>query len=292
MHHVVDRDERQLVRVLPLRLPDMRVNHHEKSWNGPRDFRVICDCQRHRQADGWKNAVHATRTVISRARKHGLAVIIGVPLALSAFELPTEAMNTNVNPAAVIRTFDVTGETRFPLITPQVREQFLNPELHPRHFTIDVAKEEYFRLKVPYGAIIYREARRNNLAPELVAAVVSSESDFRVRLVSNKSAQGLMQIMPETARLLGVNDAFDPEENIAAGAKYLRYLMDRFRDQRVALAAYNAGEGNVERFGGIPPFPETQEYVQRVHRRSAAYRERIRATYVTSLRMRQSMFTE
>lgn len=264
---------------------DMRVNHHDRSWSGPRDFRVICDCQRHRRSDGWRSAVDATKGVFARARKHGLAVIIGVPLALSAFELPTEAMNTNVSPAAVIRAMSVASSTQFPLLTPQVREQFLNPELHPRHFTIEVAKEEFFRTKVPYGSIIYREARRNNLAPELVAAVVSSESDFRARLVSNKSAQGLMQIMPETARLLGVRDAFDPDENITAGAKYLRYLLNRFGDQRVALAAYNAGEGNVERFGGIPPFPETQNYIERVSDRARQYRQRLRGHVMASLRV-------
>src|SRR5207302_9751863 len=142
-----------------------------------------------------------------------------------------------------------------------IRRDFLTAQPQPREMTLEITKEAFFRAQVPYGAIIYREARRNNLPPELVAAVVESESDFRPRLVSNKNALGLMQIVPETGRLMGADDLFNPTENIAAGTKYLRYLFDRFPDQRVALAAYNAGEGNVEKFGGIPPFVETQNYL-------------------------------
>jgi len=148
-----------------------------------------------------------------------------------------------------------------------------------------VMKEQFFNTQVPYGSIIYREARRNNLAPELVAAVVEAESDFRPRLISDKNAQGLMQIVPETGRLMGAGNLFDPEENIAAGTKYLRYLFDRFGDQRTALAAYNAGEGNIERYGGMPPFGETQNYVQRVISRTTQYRQTIRGRYVASVKM-------
>ena len=91
-----------------------------------------------------------------------------------------------------------------------------------------------------------------------------------------------MQIVPETGRLMGTHNLFNPTENIAAGTKYLRYLFDRFGDQRMVLAAYNAGEGNVERFGGVPPFPETQNYLQRVSARTQQYRQGIRGTYVAS----------
>jgi len=139
--------------------------------------------------------------------------------------------------------------------------------------------EEFFRTNVPYGSIIYREARRSGLPPELVAAVVQTDSDFRPTLVSSKNAKGLMQITPDRARLLGVDDPFDPTENVRAGAKYLRYLMDRFGDSRVAVAAYNAGEGNVERFGGVPPFPETIDYVRDVSVRTQFYRQRLRSAY-------------
>jgi soluble lytic murein transglycosylase-like protein len=173
--------------------------------------------------------------------------------------------------------------------TQQIREHFLDGSDTPQTFTIEVVKEEFFRVHVPYGPLIYREARRNGLPPELVAAVVEAESDFRPRLISHRNAQGLMQIVPETGRLMGADDLFNPADNIAAGTKYLRYLMDRFGDQRVALAAYNAGEGNVERFGGVPPFPETISYLRRVSARTAHYRQRVRGTFVASMRMRNSL---
>jgi soluble lytic murein transglycosylase-like protein len=167
-----------------------------------------------------------------------------------------------------------------------VRKQFLEPQPQRRSLTVDMFKEEYYRLHVPYGEIIYREARRNNLSPELVAAMVHTESDFRPSLVSHKSAQGLMQIVPDTARLLGIANPFDPEQNIAAGTRYFRYLLNRFDSETMALAAYNAGEGNVERFGGIPPFQETRNYIARVHRRTHRYRARVNNTYVSMLRLR------
>ncbi len=138
---------------------------------------------------------------------------------------------------------------------------------------------------MPYGSIIYREAHRNQLAPELVAAVIEAESDFRPRLISEKNAQGLMQIVPSTGELLGVHNLFDPEQNIVAGTKYLRYLIDRFGNLRTALAAYNAGEGNIEKFGGMPPFPETVNYVQRVNSHTRWYRLRVRESFLAASRM-------
>src|SRR5581483_6740041 len=173
--------------------------------------------------------------------------------------------------------------------TPQMRAALATPSLPPQRFTFEISKQHFFESEVPYGEIIYREARRNNLSPELVAAVVEAESDFRPRLVSNKNAQGLMQIVPETGQLLGCANPFNPSDNIAAGAKYLRYLLDRFGDQRMALAAYNAGEGTVERFGGIPPFPETLNYLQRVTHGTRAYRQRIHNRYVASVRLRTTL---
>jgi soluble lytic murein transglycosylase-like protein len=119
--------------------------------------------------------------------------------------------------------------------------------------------------------------------------VVEAESDFRPKLISNKNAQGLMQIIPSTGRLMGADDLFNPSENIAAGTKYLRYLFDRFGDQRIALAAYNAGEGNVEKFGGVPPFAETQNYLVRVSAHHREYRQQIRGRYIAALRMRNSV---
>jgi Rod binding domain-containing protein len=118
---------------------------------------------------------------------------------------------------------------------------------------------------VPYGDIIGRAAREFNLRPALLRAVIAVESGGEPETVSSKGARGLMQLMDETARELGVVDAFDPEQNIFAGARYLREQMDRWDgDLRRALAAYNAGPQAVERYDGVPPFPETRSYVRRV----------------------------
>ena len=114
-------------------------------------------------------------------------------------------------------------------------------------------------------------ARRHNLDPELVRAVVAVESGFRPDAVSPKGAQGLMQLMPGTARSLGVKDAFDPADNLDGGTRHLRALVTRYGgDLKRALAAYNAGEGAVARHGGVPPYPETVAYVRKVLQRAEA----------------------
>jgi soluble lytic murein transglycosylase-like protein len=112
----------------------------------------------------------------------------------------------------------------------------------------------------PYERLIGAAARRYGLSPDLLHAVVRAESGYRPRARSHKGARGLMQLMPETLRHYGVSDPDDPEANIDAGARHLGRLLARYPLAR-ALAAYNAGEGAIERHGGIPPFPETRAYV-------------------------------
>ena len=107
-------------------------------------------------------------------------------------------------------------------------------------------------------------ARHNGLSSRLVQAVVQVESGYNPDAMSQKGAMGLMQLMPETAAELGVGDAYDPEENLRGGTRYLRQQLDRFGDLRLALAAYNAGPTAVARYDGIPPYRETQRYVEKV----------------------------
>jgi len=131
--------------------------------------------------------------------------------------------------------------------------------------TAEAAKENFFKTQVPFGSIIYNEAKKQNVPPELVAAVVHTESKFKPNARSGAGAMGLMQLVPKTGRWMGAQNLMNPNENIMAGTKYLKYLNDRFNgDQQKVIAAYNAGEGNVRRFGGVPPFKETRNYVQRV----------------------------
>ncbi len=123
----------------------------------------------------------------------------------------------------------------------------------------------------PYNRIITRAADEHQLDPALIRAVIHAESSFRPQVVSRKGAVGLMQLMPQTAAYLGVQDSSHPEQNIIAGSRYLAQLLKQHNGElTLALAAYNAGASNVKRYNGIPPFAETQAYVERVailHRR-------------------------
>ena len=285
---------RNVVHILRYALNRMKRDDSKKAWRtGKEDFRLICSCQVHarQQRAWWRRGLRSVKSASTRA-KSGMALLVGLPLVFGASWIPMDTMSSY---GAVARTFTTTkarevAARSFHIFTTQnVRTNFLTPQPEPQMFTLEVTKEAFFRSHVPYGSIIYREARRNNLAPELVAAVVESESDFRPKLLSNKNAQGLMQIVPETGRLMGAANLFNPEENIAAGTKYLRYLFDRFGDEKMVLAAYNAGEGNIERFGGIPPFPETVTYLQRVAQRRAEYMQAVRGNFLAASRLQKAI---
>jgi hypothetical protein len=116
----------------------------------------------------------------------------------------------------------------------------------------------------PYGEIITSMAETHGVDPMLVRALIRVESGDQPTARSHKGAMGLMQLMPSTARLYKVRNPYDPKANIAAGVKHLKTLLDRFRTVDLALAAYNAGEGAVKKFNGIPPYRETRDYVSRI----------------------------
>jgi len=117
----------------------------------------------------------------------------------------------------------------------------------------------------PLRGLIASTALRHKIDPEFVASVVKAESSFNPKAVSPKGGQGLMQLMPQTAASLSVENALDPAANVEGGTKYLRQLLDQYDgDARKALAAYNAGPQRVEHYGGIPPYRETRAYVTRV----------------------------
>ena len=118
-----------------------------------------------------------------------------------------------------------------------------------------------------YDPEILKASQRYSVDYNLVKAVIKAESNFNPKAVSRAGARGLMQLMPQTANLLQVNDSFHPEDNIDGGVRYLRYLLNLYNDNlQLALAAYNAGENAVFKYRGIPPYQETQTYVQRVLR--------------------------
>jgi len=126
-----------------------------------------------------------------------------------------------------------------------------------------------------------RIAAKHNLAPQLLHSVIAVESNYNPNAISPKGAQGLMQLIPSTARRFGVNNVFNPVENVEGGARYLRYLLDLYHnDYPRALAAYNAGEGAVAKHGGVPTYPETVNYIHQVGQRLVQAKQQEKKTEV------------
>jgi soluble lytic murein transglycosylase-like protein len=136
---------------------------------------------------------------------------------------------------------------------------------------VEIADAAPFLGRTRYDEMIRTYAGRYGVDPALVKAVVHAESGFRAGVRSNRGARGLMQVMPGTGRAYGAHNLYDPKQNLRAGIRYLRYLLDRHdNDPKLALAAYNAGARAVKTYGGVPPFAETRGYIAKVlryHRR-------------------------
>jgi hypothetical protein len=166
------------------------------------------------------------------------------------------------------------GAQMYKLKAPDGSTHFTNAPTDPRYQRMGFStgtQAGWLRLPQgdtrPYAQEITDAANRYGIPERLVTAVIRAESGFNPRAVSRKGAQGLMQLMPSTASVLGVRNSFDPRENIDGGVRHLRGLVDRFPGNLpFAIAAYNAGEKAVTAYGGIPPYPETQDYVVRVLR--------------------------
>lgn len=135
----------------------------------------------------------------------------------------------------------------------------------------------FWRQQARVDELVARAAEKYGVDPLLIHAVIQVESEYNPFAVSPKGATGLMQLMAGTARRFGVSNRFVPSENIEAGVRYLKYLASRFRDERLALAAYNAGEGAVFKYNSVPPYAETRSYVERVRARYEELRRQARA---------------
>jgi soluble lytic murein transglycosylase-like protein len=175
-------------------------------------------------------------------------LLIGLAGVLLVTSAPSVLAETQVyeyvNPSGVIQLTNVPSDSKFEAVQSAGRRLVSGLELE---------------------RAVAREAKQHRLQPALLFAVMKAESSFNPVVVSKAGAVGLMQLVPETAMRHGVRNLYDTDENVAGGARHLRYLLDRFHgNTRLALAAYNAGERKVDRYGKIPPYKETRHYVQKV----------------------------
>ncbi len=205
----------------------------------------------------------------------------------------TEADASSVHaPYALLGLGVMLGWITFCLaVFPSHRSAEAPPEIPPEQRNIVLRPDPLPELAVPhppasplkpirgedrYDSMIIRVAKRHQVDPALVKAVIRAESGYDHKAVSHRGAIGLMQLMPKTAQALGVEDSFNPELNIDGGVKYLRQLMDQFDgDVRLALAAYNAGSKKVRKYRGVPPFKQTRFYLQKVFRYYRSYKQQM-----------------
>lgn len=222
----------------------------------------------------------ARRRVAVRLRRSGLrSAVIGVlaPLALAVLASPASAGRNNyyayTDADGVLHVTNVPERRRgawklWKSLESAQTSRTGRVSAPGERGAVKLGSERYHR----YDAHIRGAAQRYQLPESLIRAVIHTESNYNARAVSRAGAAGLMQLMPKTAKALGVDDPFDARQNIYGGARYLRLLANRYEGtMMLVLAAYNAGAGNVDRYGGIPPFSETRAYVSSVLKRYYAY---------------------
>lgn len=184
---------------------------------------------------------------------------------LDTVQTTTPASTTNYISTFMLANSKNLVSLNKPIAASSVEEITAKIEQYTKDYTGKESFENFLSGAEKYRTEISKAAQKYELPEKLIAAVMKQESNFNASAVSSAGASGLMQLMPSTAKYLGVNDRFDPEQNIMGGAKYLRQMLDQFDNNlSTALAAYNAGPGNVRKYDGIPPFKETQNYVKKV----------------------------
>jgi hypothetical protein len=222
-----------------------------------------------------------------RLRNRYASMVVGASMAVGGLAIPMKSsrMLESLNASDVHKEISAITDTVEGSLAPGFLTNAIRPEqlvensqqtVQELEIVTQAVKEDFFKAEIPFGSIIYREAVKNDLDPHLVAAVVETESQFKPNARSPVGAQGLMQLMPRTGRWMGAKNLLNPTDNVQAGTKYLKYLNERFDgDETMVLAAYNAGEGNVRRYGGIPPFKETRNYVKKVKASKAELDDRV-----------------
>lgn len=220
----------------------------------------------------WTGGVVRPSRVVSLATAIVAGLAVGVPLAGAAVSSPSFELP---------KRFEVPEVTRGKPSFPELPQPELSAVAPIRPVTPEVAPAEPIETALPHAVrsperidvLILEFARRYDVEPALVKAVIHAESRFDPKARSHRGAVGLMQLMPRTARMYGVRHLTDPRENIRAGVQHLKKLLRRHHDLEHAIAAYNAGSPTVKRYGGIPPYRETRTYVTRVLRYRGMYLE-------------------
>lgn len=202
------------------------------------------------------NTFSLLMTSLQRHAAIGLTTTAIVGIGSLAFSVPTTAAEI------------------YQLIGPNGSISLTNVPSDPRYRKVEIESSRFHTTmsERELEPVIRRHSSQHQLHPALIRAVIKAESDFDPRAVSRSGAVGLMQLMPQTAVRLDVQDMYDPDDNVGGGTKYLRQLLDRFHGNLpLALAAYNAGENAVDRYQALPPFDETRQYVKKVLRYYRAF---------------------